>query len=232
MGVKIKPFFLLFLLFPFYQLSALEVSGDAETQLKGEYNRGSYNNGEVSLVGKVMLDNFISFKTGFSYGQNTYTAEISAFFKTEVSPFKKEYISPLSFSLSYIFNGIIEYDVGTHSIFPSISYKTDRFGATIGTSFRLTSFFGESPQFESIISFYVFFNFIKNDFLVMGVGCGTFNDFDARNMGAIWLDLNADIRINKMVTILNELVLMQSGIDGMTTAFYGISYKGGVRLSW
>jgi len=232
MSIRIKLFISLFLLFSLQGLFALEVSKEAEIYIRGEYNRGNHNNGEVQMLGNFGINDLLNFRTGFSYLQNTASPELNFLFKAGVTPIKNEYLKPLSFSVSYILNTIIEYDITTHSVFPSISYKTDRFGAEVGPSLRFTSFFGEDPQFESILSFYAYWNFIKTEALLIGLGCGTFDDFNARNMGAIWLDLNVDIRINEMFTIVNELVWLQSGLDGFTATFYGISYKGGVKISW
>jgi len=232
MNTKIKINFLLLLLFSFNGLFALDIDKEAQAYVKGEYNRGSYSNGEIQLIGNIGLNQLLDFGTGFSYLQNTESAEINIFFKAGVSPFSNQYASPLNFSVSYIFNGIVEYDINTHSILPLISYKTDRFGASIGPSFRFTSFFGETPQFESILSFYVYGNFIKTDSLLIGAGCGTFDEFNARNMAALWLDLHADIRLNDYFTFMNQIVWMQSGLDGLTTTFYGISYRGGIKFSW
>ncbi|MCL2251990.1 MAG: hypothetical protein FWC12_08785 [Treponema sp.] len=232
MNARIKLFISLFLLFSYHGLFALEITKEAEAYIKGEYNRGNYNNGEVQLLGNIGLNELVNFKLGFSYLQNTASPEFNVLFKTGFSPFNNQYLSPLSFSVSYLLNTIVEYDVTTHSIFPSVSYKTERFGAEIGVSLRLTSFFGESPQFESILSFYIYCNFIKTNALTIGAGCGTFDDFNARNMGALWLDLNVDVRISKNLTIMNEFVWLQSGLDGFSAVFYGISYKGGVKFSW
>ena len=220
------------MLFSLQGLFAQEITKEAEAHIRGEYNRGNYNNGEVQLLGNIGLNDLFNFRAGFSYLQNTASAEINAFLKPSISPFTNQYAAPLSFSVSYILNTIVEYDITTHSIFPCISYKTDRYGASIGPSLRFTSFFGEDPQFESILSFYVYVNFIKTDSFLFGAGCGTFDEFNARNMAALWLDLHADIRLNEKFTIMNQLVWMQSGLDGLTATFYGISFKTGVKFSW
>ena len=232
MGTKIKLLLFLFLFISFQGLYAMEISKEAEVNIKGEYNRGNYNNGEVSLIGNIVLNNLINLRAGFSYLQNTASAELNGLFKAGISPFSNQYLTPLSFSVSYIYNCIIEYGINTHSVFPALSYKTERFGASIGPSLRFTSFFGEDPQFESILSFYVYVNFIKTDSFLFGAGCGTFDDFNARNMAALWLDLHADIRLSEKFTLMNQLVWMQSGLDGLTAAFYGISFKTGVKFSW
>jgi len=232
MSIRIKLFISLFLLFSLQGLFAQEVSKEAEIYIRGEYNRGNYSNGEVQMLGNFGFNEFLNLRTGFSYLQNTASPELNFLFKAGVSPFTNEYAAPLSFSVSYILNTIVEYDITTHSVFPSISYKTDRFGAEVGPSLRFTSFFGEDPQFESILSFYVYINFIKTDSFLFGAGCGTFDEFNARNMAALWLDLHADIRLNEKFTIMNQLVWMQSGLDGLTATFYGISFKTGVKFSW
>jgi len=214
------------------QSSSVISAAEAEAYLGSEYNRGNYNTGKIMLSAGIELKEFVFFKGGLALNQNTIGTDIDSFFSARFSPFTKKYLSPLSFSASYIYNGILDLDVHTHSILPFISYMTDRAGASVGISLRFTSFFGEEPQFESILSFYVYFNFIKTESFILGAGCGTFDDFNARNMAALWLNLNATIKINKLLSIYSKLEWMQSGLDGLTATFYGISFKGGVKFSW
>jgi len=214
------------------KLKPFNISGDAEINIKGQYNRGSHNYGEISLAGSVKLFDQLSFALGTAYGKSSHSNDINVFFKTGYTPFSSEYLSPLGFSVSYIYNGFVDFQTHTHTILPVLSYNARRFGLSLGMNFRFSSFFGEAAQFESVFSLYIYYNFIYNENFRMGIGAGNFSDFYARNLGAIWLNLNAAIRLNKNWLILSEIELMQSGIDGLAVNFYGVSVKGGARFSW
>jgi len=205
---------------------------ELEVYLGAEYNRSNFNNGSIILAAGIEFIDLIYARGGFSYCQSTLGIDLNSFVNIRFSPFSQQYLSPLSFAVSYIYNGMIDLDVHMHSILPMISYMTDRAGASIGLSLRFTSFFGEDPQFESVLSFYGYFNFIMTETFVLGIGAGTMNDFYARNMAAIWLNLNADFHLNKNFSIYNKIEIMQSGMDGLTAAFYGFAWQGGVKFSW
>jgi len=216
------------------EISSFNISGNVEAHILGEYTLGHYNYAELSFTGLISLNNLFSFRAGAAYGKSSINRDINTFLKAGFTPFVNfsKYISPLCFSFSYIYNSFLDFDVKTHSIFPVISYNAKRFGTSLGMNFRLSSFFDEKPQFEPVFSFSIYCVFVDNDKFNMGIIIGNFNDFHARNLNAIWLNMSAVIRFNKTWSMLNEIELMQSGIDGLTTTFYGISYKGGVRFSW
>jgi len=205
---------------------------ELEAFLGAEYNRGNLNTGRISLTAGIEFIDTIHIRTGLQYGQSIMGADLNFFFNAKISPFKPKYLSPLGFSFSYIYNGIMEIDVNTHTILPMVFYTTDIAGVSAGCSFRFTSFFGEEPQFESVLTFYGYFNFLRKKTFVMGVGAGTYNDFGARNMAAIWLNLNADIRVSKILSVYNEIEWMQSGMDGLTATYFGIAWRGGVKFKW
>jgi len=233
MSTRIKTLISFFLFFSVHNIFALEItSTEVEAYIKGEYNRGQYNYGEGSLIGAIELEELIRFRGGVSLGGSAESTDINAFFNVKCSPFSNQWLSPLGFSLSYIYNGLPDYDVHAHSVFPFISYGNERAGLSFGLSLRFTSFFGEDPQFEPVLAFNVFFNFIYTESFIMGASIGTFNDFDARNMGAWTLCVNAVVILNKNWSIINEVELRQSGGDGLTATFYGLSWRGGVRFSW
>ncbi|MCL2229549.1 MAG: hypothetical protein FWC01_00470 [Treponema sp.] len=209
-------------------ISAIEL----EAGLGAEYNRSNFNNGSIMLIAGIEFIDMILIRGGISYIQSTLSTDLNSFVNARFSPFSRQYLSPLSFAASYIYNGMIDLDIHTHSILPMVSYMTDVAGASVGLSLRFTSFFGENPQFETVLSFYAYFNFIRTETFVLGLGAGTMNDFNARNMAAIWLNLNADFRLNKNFSIHNEIEIMQSGMDGLTATFYGFAWRGGVKYSW
>ena len=212
--------------------SAPDISFAAEAYLKGEYTRGSYNYGEGSLIGTVNLNDQLEFRLGAAIGTSSLNKDVNVSLKTEYSPFSSRYLSPLNFSLFYLYNGLPEFYAHTHSILPLVSYTAKRFGAAAGVNFRFTSFFDEAPQFETILSLHLYFNFIANDTVTAGIGAGNISDFHAKNFGALSLKLNVDVRLNNKWSILSEIEVMQSGMDGLTATFYGFSWRGGAKYSW
>ena len=212
----------------FFTITSIE----AEGYMKGEYNRGIYNYGEFSLIGAVELGNLLNFKTGIALGINESSNDICTFLTVSSSPFTFPLLSMLTFSLSYIYNGFPGYEAHEHSIFPHISFNTDRFEFTFGSSFRFTTFFVGKAQVESIFSFNVLYYFIYNESFILGMNIGTFNDFRTRNTGAYYVTLKTNIILNSSWKIVNDIELMQSGGDGLSAAFYGISLRTGAKFTW
>ncbi|MCL2443709.1 MAG: hypothetical protein FWD13_09660 [Treponema sp.] len=206
-------------------ITAIEV----EAYIRSEHNRSFTYYGDMSAIGAIELIDQIKFRGGIAIGRATGYTDINTFINAEYSPFSNV---PVSFSLSYRYNGIIEYINHTHTILPIVSYNTKLAGISIGPSFRFNSIFNESPQFESILSLYGYINFVNNDSFKIGMSAGTFNDFYARNLGAYALSVYALMRLDKNWSIYNEVELAQSGGDGLSTAFYGFSWRGGARYSW
>jgi len=218
------------LLLSFAGAYSLEITEkEAEAFVRGEYNRGFNNYGDFSVIGGIELDSILKFRAGFSLGISLGDPDYSAFFNAKVSPFKKV---PLSFSVMYVYDGIPEYESQMHSVIPLVSFGIDRAGISIGSNFRFASFFGEEPQFESVFSFRGFFNFIHNDTLRIGFSAGNLTEFNAKNMGAMSLSFDVSVLLGENWTIINSLELLQSGLDGFTSTFYGIAWRGGARFSW
>jgi len=209
--------------------SSIITAKEVEAYIRGEYNRSFTYYGDISVIGSIELINQIKFRGGISLGKASGYTDINTFINTEYSPFSSV---PVSFSLSYRYNGITEYQNHIHTILPIVSYNARRAGISVGPSFRFTSFFNNDLQFESILSFYGYINFVSNDSFTVGAGFGTFNDFNAKNLGAYSFSVFALMRLDNNWSIYNEVELMQSGGDGLSTAFYGFSWRGGARYSW
>jgi hypothetical protein len=203
---------------------------ETETFIKLEYNRAFYNYIEAEAIGGIELNNLFTFRGGISLGRTDYDYDINTFINTGLSPFVK--FPPLNFSLSYIYNGLPEYEAHTHSIMPLVSLITKRAGASFGGIFRFTSFFGGPAIFEALFSFYAYFNFITTDILTVGVGAGNYDDFHAKNLGAYSFSINAAIHQSENWSFISGIELMQSGGDGFTTTFYGIVCRMGVKFLW
>jgi len=208
----------------------MEITGkEAEAHLKGEFNRDCYFYGEISTIGAVELNNRLKFKTGVSLGWAEDITDIRVFTNARFSlPVKW----PWGLGFSWIYNGLPGYKAHSHTLMPVISWNAKYGGITIGPSFRFTSFFGEPAISETTLSISVYANFINNEKLRIGLIFANFNDFQAHNFGFYSLCFISAVRINRFWSILNELEIMQSGGDGLTTTFYGIALRGGARFTW
>jgi len=214
-------------------ISAIDITEkEVEAYIRQEYNRSFNCIGDLSVIGGLKLREPIYLRGGFSYGRLGETADIKAFTGAGISPFSWVYIKPMQFSLSYIYNGLPDYEAHAHTILPVISYGVDLAGISYGTGFRFTSFYGEDAQFELINSFSAYLNFINNRMMRMGVIVGNFSDFYAKNFGAYSLKSNAAVNISDNWAVINEIEFLQIGSDCLSADFYGLAWRGGAKYSW
>jgi hypothetical protein len=226
--VNFRIFFSLIVLFSLQNIFAQEFTERAiEVQVRGEYNRSSNYHGEMSVIGTIELDNLYQFRGGGSIGRTTRYTDVNTFISAKYSPFLT---LPLSFSVSYIYNGLPANEVHSHSILPLISFNTERAGGSAGVNFRFTSPFSESPILEPILSFYGYYNFINMDTLHMGAAIGNFNEFHVNYLRELSLRFHILLYLGDNWTITNEIELMQRLFDGLN--FYGFAWRGGVKYSW
>jgi len=217
-----------------YAIDITDILGEekeVEIYLRGEYNRSFGGCGDLSVIGNIKpLDLFI-LRGGLSVGSlSSGIDDIKAFTSAHVAPFSR--IPPLRFSVFYIYNGLLYYDVHTQSIIPVVSYAISRAGVSYGPCFRFTSFFGEPSQYELINSFSAYINIISNDKRRLEAAVGNFSDFCAKNMGAYSLKFDYSVFLAGNWTVINEIELLQSGSDALTANFYGMAWRGGARYSW
>jgi hypothetical protein len=202
---------------------------EAEAYLGGEYERNAHFYGDISAVGAVELNKRLKFRTGISLGRAEDITDIRIFANARFGlPVKW----PLGLGLSWIYNGLPEYEAHSHTVLPVFYYNAKYGGITIGPGFRFVSFFKEPAIFEPTLSIMVYANFINNDKLRIGISLANFNDFQIRNFALYSLCVNSAVRINCRWSVLNELELKQSGGDGLSAAFYGIALRGGARYTW
>ena len=230
MGIFFKLFMPLVLLFCVQAVYGIDLTKkEVETRLSGEYNRNADYNIGISAVGGIELNEICNFRSGVLYGKSADSSDINSFFGGKYSPFSK---IPIGFSLLYIYNGLPEYKTNSHSILPFISYNTKHAGISLGQNFKFTSFFDEIAIFEPIISFLIYFNFINNEAFRIGISAGNFSEFYAKNVGAYSMCVNAGIRLNDNLFLINELEFLQSGTDGLVSVFFGFALRGGVKFTW
>jgi len=213
----------------------IELTGkEVEAHLRGEYSR-SYNFfGDISAIGAVELNHRLRFKAGFSLGWAEGITEIKIFNNAYFNLLKKWQgpLGPLGLGLSWMYNGLPEYEAHSHTLLPIIYYYARYGGISIGTGFRFTSYFHEPAIFQPTLSISVYANFVNNEKFRIGVSLANFNDFQANNFALYSLCFNSEVRINSNWSVLNELELKQSGGDGLSAAFYGVALRGGAKFSW
>ena len=194
-----------------------------------EYNRSMVYSLDFAASGALELNGLYTIGGGFSLGDLGGIYDIKTYIGGKAGPL---FGNLVSFSLSYIYNGLPAYGFHSHSLLPVVYLDSRWAGIAVGTSLRFTRFFGESPLFEHILSFCGYVNFINNDRLVLGISVANFGDFYAGNMGSYSIRINSLITIDDQWSVTGVIELLQSGGTGLTTSFYGIAFKGGFRYSW
>jgi hypothetical protein len=207
---------------------------EAEFDVKHEFNRAFYYCIDTSLTGALELNNRLTLGGGLSLGAlglaagngvPTYNALGKAGFRFPIH-------FPLELGFSYIYNGIPDYKTGMHTMLPLLSSRWKWAGFSLGTTLRYTVYDQEAPLFEPILAFLVFANFINTRNIRAGLRVANFSDFLAGNMGAYFLNLNTSMKLDRRLHLINEIELYQTGSIGLSSAFYGIAYRGGIKYQW
>ena len=196
-----------------------------------EYNRSLSWSGNIYTLGTIGLNNRYACKGGLGIGGIDKSFELKVFGSGKAALLPK---FPLFFNLAYLYHGLPgqAFDVHIHSVLPFISLDGQRAGIAVGNNFRFTRFLGEITIFEPILSFLGYVNFINREKIRIGLGCGNFGDFHTRNLGSLSLKADSVVRLEKHWFLTGEIELLQSGLNGLTTTFYGIVFRGGVRYAW
>jgi hypothetical protein len=228
----VKNIFLLVFLMVIQNLYSIDlrITGDKlELCFAPEYNRTSNFCWNFSTSGSVYLNDMHTIKTGFEIGAAGNILDIRQFVGGEM---RLPVRIPLYISLAYNYNSIKKYEYHVHSLPLLIHYKTKRLGAALGTNFRLTSQFKQPLIFEPVLSYLFFINIINNDILKFGFKVTNFDDFAYDNYGAYYLNMNTNVKLNKKLSLVNEIEYHQSGSFSVPSNFYRFVYRGGVQLSW
>jgi hypothetical protein len=227
-----KKFSLLILLMVFQKLYGLDaqITGkELGFYFTPEYNRAFNFCWDISAAGSIELNNRYSVNGGLAIGTTGSSFDIDLFAGGETFFYAG---IPVYFSLAYKYNGLVEYENHTHSIPLLVSLKLRRAGVSLGPTFRLTSFFGGPPLFEPVLSISAYVFFIDNGFLRLGLKAANFDNFTSGNFGAYFFNLNSVARLNKKLSLVNEIEIRQSGSVTLASNFYAFVFRGGVEFSW
>jgi hypothetical protein len=223
-------FLVILLILPLQSIFSLDITEkEVEGYLRAEYNRSYPFFGNISILGNIELNDIWTIRGGLSFGGSSGITDINTLLSASVFPFSA---LPLGFSLLYIYNGLPEYRAHDHAILPLVSLNGERAGLSVGCNFRLSSFYGSDALFESVLTFLGYLNFINNEKLRLGISAGNLSDFKAENLGMMSLSVNSQVNINEKWSVVNDIQLLQSGLDGFTATFYGIAWRGGVKYKW
>jgi hypothetical protein len=208
----------------------IELTGkEVEAHLRGEYNRNYYFSGDISAIGAVELNNRLEFGTGVSLGWAEGITDLKIFTNASFRLLKKW---PLGIGFSWIYNGLPEYEVHSHTLLPVVFFNAKYGGISFGPGFRFTSFFNELTIFQPTLSISIYVNFINNEKALIGLNLANYNDFQANNFALYMLCVNSAIHLNRGWSLLNKLELKQSGGDGLSATFYGAALRTGARFKW
>jgi hypothetical protein len=231
MNIKIK--MLLIFLVCLQNIHALDTevtNKEVESFLNVDFNRTFTFLGGISAAGKVELNDQLALKGGVSLGLTENVTDIKLF-ANMAFPILADW--PLEAKLTWVYNGLPEYEAHSHAIAPIVVSWNDKYwGISAGFGFRFTSFFSEATLLEFLVPLGIYVNFINNEKICLGMSLANFDDFRADSFIAFALGVNVDVKINEHWSIINKLEYRQSGVDGLTATFHGIVWKGGARFSW
>jgi hypothetical protein len=218
----------------------------AEFTFKPEYHRSFDYCQQFATVAEALIQDSYTIRGGLALGQTGTEFDVGIFLGAA-------YRFPLSvdlrFHLSYLYNAIPGYRYRTNTLFPFLSYLGKWWGLDLGPSLRFTSF-GTGPSiFEPIVNFRVFVHILNKDMVKLLAGVGNFSAFSTGNLGAYYsfLENRIDLKEGTLscglsalsfrgqvprLSLINRLEFYQTGSIGLTSAFQGFAWQGGVRLSW
>lgn len=194
-----------------------------------EFNRAFIFCWDITASGALITHNKHSIKGGIALGGVGREFDVKAFTGAEAAVFKRV---PFFVSLAYIYNGLPEYETHSHTALPLLSLKWRRAGLSLGPTLRFTTFFGETPLFEPILSFSGYINIIETNSLRLEFRAANFNDFSSDNLGAYYIAVNSRTRLNRSISLINDIEAHQSGSIALAANVYRIVYRGGVVFSW
>jgi hypothetical protein len=227
---KITPLLFLFFFMSGIYCFSLDVSRkELGAAFALEYDRAFSQGFTVSTQGLVELNDNVSFKGGFAFWKVSSAYELDTFIKGEYAlPIR----FPLHFYLSYIYNGMPDYETHSHSLLYTAMIKGRWAGVSLGSNLQFTSFFDDPVLFEPSIAFSGYVNFYNSEVCRIGISVSNYSDFSAGSFGFFFYGLNFMARVSKLVSIINDLEIRQTGNAGLSADFYGISYRTGVVFSW
>jgi hypothetical protein len=198
---------------------------ELDVYLGSEMNKNLPFSWNINLRGTVEFQNMLTIRGGTSVGMEG-SFNVDAF--THIG-FQLPLAFPISLNTSYIFNAYPDYKTSMHSIIPYIITDLWRFELTLGYGFRFLQF-DQSSIHEQSFAYRVCFNMIDVPKGSLSLYLGNFSDFMSGNTLFYHFGLMGDVHIDSRMSLFGSLELMQTGIDGLSSSFYGAALNGGLRI--
>ena len=208
----------------------IELTGkEAAAYASAGYNRGFSGFGEAAFSGGVELNGQYAFGGGFSFEFAAGITDIKLAAGARVEPIKSV---PFYITLAYMYNGLPQYNAHSQTILPLFAFNADRAGIAIGPGLRFTSYFKDKAVFDSMFNFSAYINFLIKEKLRMGICFANIDEWSVKNMGFYSLAVKSTWKINENWSLINDIILLQSGSVALSANFYGIAWRGGAKFTW
>jgi hypothetical protein len=228
-------FLLIFLLFFVPKAYSFDVS-ITETELGfgiyPEYNLGFHFCWGISSFGSIELNNTTTMGAGISTGQTGSAFNINAYTDIEYTFSSLGPYVPLYIGARYLFNGLVEYETGVHTLLPLLSLRWRWFDVSLGATLRFTIFDFDFALFEKIFAYSIHMNFYNTETARIGFGLTNFGRFAAENPYVYSFFLDNKFHITERISISTEVKMILSGNVGELTSVYGTTLKEEVLFTW
>ncbi|MDR2490943.1 MAG: hypothetical protein LBD20_06025 [Spirochaetaceae bacterium] len=192
------------------------------------YDKTFYQSFAAGAAGALELNNIVQAETGVLFWKNADVFQANTFVKGGiVFPRWKH----LALSAAYIFIALPEYEHYSHTLLPMLHLRFIPAGVSLGLSFRFSEFY-RSIVFENILSFSIYVNFINRENFRFGFRFENCSDYATANFGSYWFNINSEFRITKVIKMALEIELAQSGSGGLSAAFYGVTFRPVLVITW
>ncbi|MDR0524948.1 MAG: hypothetical protein LBG90_03655 [Spirochaetaceae bacterium] len=203
--------------------------GELGVTFEPKLNRTFYTGVDFTIFGSVIVDSCFTARGGAELGTAGGVLNMDAFAKAEYTfPLK----IPLSISFRYVYNALPEYKTYMQALSPMFALKGRWIGTAIGPVWRFSTFKKETIIRESIFAFSLYLNVYDTAKGRIGFECANYTDFSSGNMGAYSLKIYSLLRITEGCSFINDVTFYQTGSVGFSAQLYGITYRGGILLTW
>jgi hypothetical protein len=204
--------------------------GGLDLKSRVEYNRSFHFCYGFQAEGSLEFNKRYTILGGLSSGRLDGESEINTFVG-------QKYLLPVSrvslgINFRYIYNGIPGYYYNSHSLIPFGSVEGKYGGLLLGSALRYTVYRASPVIFEPVLAYYVYINIINNERIRLSIGMANFSPFMAGNFGNYYFTLESLIRLTEQIALVNEFDSYQTGSVGLSSVLYGVTWRGGVRLTW
>jgi hypothetical protein len=204
--------------------------GSLDLKPRLEYNRSFRFCPGFQADGSLEFNSRYTIRGGFSSGWLGDEQEIGAFVNQKfLLPVPRV---PLEINFRYIYNRIPGYSYDSHSLIPFLAVERKYGGIVLGNILRYTVYRDSPVIFEPGPAYYIYINIINTGKIRLTLGIANFSPFAAGNFGSYFFTLESLIRLSESVALVNEFDSYQIGSIGLSSALYGLGWKGGVRLTW